>query len=53
MSAGRDKAMIAIVNGAAGGGRCLDAARDAIASLRLRSAINVLQTRSPGHATEL
>lgn len=53
MNNGRDKAIIAIVNGAAGGGRCLDAARDAIASLRLRTAINVFQTRSPGHATEL
>lgn len=53
MSAGRDKAIIAIVNGAAGGGRCLDAARDAIASLRLRNAINVFQTKSPGHATDL
>ena len=53
MMAGRNKAMIAIVNGAAGGGRCLDAARDAIASLRLHTAINVLQTESQGHATEL
>ena len=53
MSTERSKAIIAIVNGAAGGGRCLDAARDAIASLRLRSAINVHQTQAAGHATTI